>query len=78
MSHILGLDNAVCITLSFLCVIVHQFLAAQDKLMVWVDLRSLVDFFTIAPSFVTLFSRRAWLGKTLIHGSFHKECLLRL
>uniref|UniRef100_A0A8C7D0L3 BK channel n=1 Tax=Oncorhynchus kisutch TaxID=8019 RepID=A0A8C7D0L3_ONCKI len=52
-----------------------RFLAAQDKLMVWVDLRSLVDFFTIAPSFVTLFSRRAWLGKTLIHGSFHKECL---
>uniref|UniRef100_A0A8C7V913 BK channel n=1 Tax=Oncorhynchus mykiss TaxID=8022 RepID=A0A8C7V913_ONCMY len=52
-----------------------RFLAAQDKLMVWVDLRSLVDFFTIAPSFVTLFSRRSWLGKTLIHGSFHKECL---
>nr|XP_029494067.1 calcium-activated potassium channel subunit alpha-1-like isoform X2 [Oncorhynchus nerka] len=34
--------------------------------MVWVDLRSLVDFFTIAPSFVTLFSRRAWLGLRFI------------
>ncbi|XP_031661250.1 calcium-activated potassium channel subunit alpha-1 isoform X2 [Oncorhynchus kisutch] len=43
-----------------------RFLAAQDKLMVWVDLRSLVDFFTIAPSFVTLFSRRAWLGLRFI------------
>ncbi|KAK6313356.1 hypothetical protein J4Q44_G00167030 [Coregonus suidteri] len=43
-----------------------RFLAAQDKLTVWVDLRSLVDFFTITPSFVTLFSRRAWLGLRFI------------
>uniref|UniRef100_A0A673ZR23 BK channel n=1 Tax=Salmo trutta TaxID=8032 RepID=A0A673ZR23_SALTR len=70
---------AFLIDLSFnICHLLYfglRFLAAQDKLTVWVDLRSLVDFFTITPSIVTLFSRRAWLGKTLIHGSFHKECL---
>uniref|UniRef100_A0A4W5RF31 BK channel n=1 Tax=Hucho hucho TaxID=62062 RepID=A0A4W5RF31_9TELE len=61
---------AFLIDLSFnICHLLYfglRFLAAQDKLMVWVDLRSLVDFFTITPSFVTLFSRRAWLGLRFI------------
>ncbi|XP_035641935.1 calcium-activated potassium channel subunit alpha-1-like isoform X3 [Oncorhynchus keta] len=61
---------AFLIDLSFnICHLLYfglRFLAAQDKLMVWVDLRSLVDFFTIAPSFVTLFSRRSWLGLRFI------------
>ncbi|KAL2092181.1 hypothetical protein ACEWY4_011979 [Coilia grayii] len=39
-----------------------RFLAAQDVLQVWVEMKSLVDFFTIPHSFITLFSRRAWLG----------------
>ncbi|KAJ8005849.1 hypothetical protein DPEC_G00122180 [Dallia pectoralis] len=43
-----------------------RFLAAQDKLKFWVDLRSLVDFFTITPSVVSLIYRRAWLGLRFI------------
>ncbi|XP_029572461.1 calcium-activated potassium channel subunit alpha-1 [Salmo trutta] len=61
---------AFLIDLSFnICHLLYfglRFLAAQDKLTVWVDLRSLVDFFTITPSIVTLFSRRAWLGLRFI------------
>ncbi|KAL0979280.1 hypothetical protein UPYG_G00183140 [Umbra pygmaea] len=45
-----------------------RFMAAQNKLTFWVDLRSLVDFFTIPPSFVSLFYRRSWLGLRFIRG----------
>ncbi|XP_036454958.1 calcium-activated potassium channel subunit alpha-1-like [Colossoma macropomum] len=39
-----------------------RFIAAQDELLVWVELKSLIDFFTITPSIISLFTRRAWLG----------------
>ncbi|KAL7836940.1 hypothetical protein AOLI_G00282240 [Acnodon oligacanthus] len=39
-----------------------RFIAAQDKLLAWVELKSLIDFFTIIPSFIGLFTKRAWLG----------------
>ncbi|KAM6965342.1 calcium-activated potassium channel subunit alpha-1-like [Aplochiton taeniatus] len=43
-----------------------RLLAAKDKLKVWVEVRSLVDFFTIIPTFVTLYTYRAWLGLRFI------------
>ncbi|KAL7840004.1 hypothetical protein SRHO_G00266620 [Serrasalmus rhombeus] len=39
-----------------------RFVAAQDELRAWVELKSLIDIFTIIPSFIGLFTKRAWLG----------------
>jgi len=42
----------------FLC----QFIAASEKLSFLVELFSLVDYFTIPPSFVAIYLNRNWLG----------------
>ncbi|XP_035385881.1 calcium-activated potassium channel subunit alpha-1-like [Electrophorus electricus] len=39
-----------------------RFLAAEDKVHAWLDLRSLIDFFTIPPSLFSLLTCQAWLG----------------
>eukprot|EP00118_Oscarella_pearsei_P007407 m.36174 g.36174 ORF g.36174 m.36174 type:complete len:1065 (+) comp32214_c0_seq3:113-3307(+) len=39
-----------------------RFLAADDKLSMWVSLESIVDYFTVPPIIVALASRRYWLG----------------
>ncbi|XP_037387767.1 calcium-activated potassium channel subunit alpha-1-like [Pygocentrus nattereri] len=39
-----------------------RFVAAQNELRAWVELKSLIDIFTIIPSFIGLFTKRAWLG----------------
>ncbi|XP_010289621.1 PREDICTED: potassium channel subfamily U member 1, partial [Phaethon lepturus] len=39
-----------------------RFMAADDKLRFWLELNSLVDFFTIPPVFVSYYLRRNWLG----------------
>ncbi|KAG5280844.1 hypothetical protein AALO_G00064650 [Alosa alosa] len=43
-----------------------RFLAAQDLLQFWVETKTLVDFITIPPSFIMLFTRRAWIGLRFI------------
>ncbi|KFP57952.1 Potassium channel subfamily U member 1, partial [Cathartes aura] len=39
-----------------------RFVAADDKLRFWLELNSLVDFFTIPPVFVSYYLKRNWLG----------------
>ncbi|ESO05600.1 hypothetical protein HELRODRAFT_119046, partial [Helobdella robusta] len=39
-----------------------RFIAASDKLIFLVELYSLVDYFTIPPSFVAIYLNRNWLG----------------
>ncbi|XP_068131053.1 potassium channel subfamily U member 1 isoform X2 [Hyperolius riggenbachi] len=39
-----------------------RFIAADDKLKFWLQMASLVDFFTIPPMFVSVYLRRNWLG----------------
>ena len=45
------------------CVCVCQFIAASEKLSFLVELFSLVDYFTIPPSFVAIYLNRNWLGR---------------
>jgi len=39
-----------------------QFIAASEKLSFLIELFSLVDYFTIPPSFVAIYLNRNWLG----------------
>ncbi|NXK06038.1 KCMA1 protein, partial [Herpetotheres cachinnans] len=39
-----------------------RFVAADDKLRFWLELNSVVDFFTIPPVFVSYYLKRNWLG----------------
>ncbi|XP_050766172.1 potassium channel subfamily U member 1 [Gymnogyps californianus] len=39
-----------------------RFVAADDKMRFWLELNSLVDFFTIPPVFVSYYLKRNWLG----------------
>jgi len=63
-----GLDycNAVCV----------QFIAASEKLSFLIELFSLVDYFTIPPSFVAIYLNRNWLGQSLSPSYIH--CIPRL
>ena len=40
-----------------------QFIAASEKLSFLIELFSLVDYFTIPPSFVAIYLNRNWLGE---------------
>lgn len=40
-----------------------QFIAASDKLWFMLELYSFVDYFTIPPSFVSIYLDRTWIGK---------------
>lgn len=40
-----------------------QFIAANDKLWFWLEVNSVVDFFTVPPVFVSVYLNRSWLGK---------------
>lgn len=40
----------------------NQFVAASDKLWFMLELYSFVDYFTIPPSFVSLYLDRTWIG----------------
>jgi len=48
-----------------------QFIAASEKLIFLVELYSLVDYFTIPPSFVAVYLNRNWLGKL---NTFSQRC----
>ena len=40
-----------------------QFIAANDKLWFWLEVNSVVDFFTVPPVFVSVYLNRSWLGE---------------
>jgi len=40
-----------------------QFIAANDKLLFWLEINSIVDFFTVPPVFVSVYLNRTWLGR---------------
>ena len=42
-----------------------QFIAADKKLSMWLELASFVDFFTIPPVVVTIVTEHTWLGEPL-------------
>lgn len=39
-----------------------RFIAANDKLWFWLEINSIVDFFTVPPVFVSVYLNRTWLG----------------
>uniref|UniRef100_A0A8C2RUT1 Calcium-activated potassium channel subunit alpha-1 n=1 Tax=Capra hircus TaxID=9925 RepID=A0A8C2RUT1_CAPHI len=39
-----------------------NFIAANDKLWFWLEVNSVVDFFTVPPVFVSVYLNRSWLG----------------
>ncbi|XP_075924825.1 calcium-activated potassium channel subunit alpha-1 isoform X2 [Petromyzon marinus] len=39
-----------------------RFIAANDKLWFWLEVNSIVDFFTVPPVFVSVYLNRGWLG----------------
>uniref|UniRef100_A0A8C7G4G8 Calcium-activated potassium channel subunit alpha-1 n=1 Tax=Oncorhynchus kisutch TaxID=8019 RepID=A0A8C7G4G8_ONCKI len=43
-----------------------RFIAANDKLWFWLEVNSVVDFFTVPPVFVSVYLNRSWLGKNEI------------
>lgn len=47
-----------------------QFIAANDKLWFWLEVNSVVDFFTVPPVFVSVYLNRSWLGKSIFSPSF--------
>jgi len=53
-----------------------QFIAASEKLSFLVELYSLVDYFTIPPSFVAVYLNRNWLGELDTLTSFFTDYLV--
>lgn len=55
-----------------------QFIAANDKLWFWLEVNSVVDFFTVPPVFVSVYLNRSWLGKSAYlssHINFFLPCV---
>ncbi|XP_067946179.1 calcium-activated potassium channel slowpoke-like isoform X2 [Watersipora subatra] len=46
----------------FMLYFVLRFVAAQDRLWFLIEIYSWVDYFTITPSFVSIFLNRSWIG----------------
>jgi potassium large conductance calcium-activated channel subfamily M alpha protein 1 len=44
----------------------QQFIAASDKFWFMLEMYSFVDYFTIPPSFVSIYLDRTWIGESLI------------
>nr|QBP05237.1 large-conductance calcium-activated potassium channel 1a [Petromyzon marinus] len=42
-----------------------RFIAANDKLWFWLEVNSIVDFFTVPPVFVSVYLNRGWLDELL-------------
>ena len=47
-----------------------QFIAASDKFWFMLELYSFVDYFTIPPSFVSIYLDRTWIGGSIFCGLF--------
>ncbi|EPQ06750.1 Calcium-activated potassium channel subunit alpha-1 [Myotis brandtii] len=43
-----------------------RFIAANDKLWFWLEVNSVVDFFTVPPVFVSVYLNRSWLAHTSV------------
>ena len=54
----MGNKRCKCHTIQF------QFLAASDKFWFMLDHYSFVDYFTIPPSFVSIYLDRTWIGNS--------------
>ncbi|KAJ7305123.1 hypothetical protein JRQ81_010989, partial [Phrynocephalus forsythii] len=52
----------LCFNLFFLIYFGLRFLAASDKLTFWLELNSIVDFFTITPVCISFYLGKNWLG----------------
>ncbi|XP_029205879.2 calcium-activated potassium channel slowpoke-like isoform X3 [Acropora millepora] len=52
----------IAFNLFFLFYFLLRFLAANDKLVLWLEMLSLVDFLTIPEAFVSIYLRQNWLG----------------
>nr|XP_020641778.1 potassium channel subfamily U member 1 isoform X2 [Pogona vitticeps] len=52
----------LCFNLFFLIYFGLRFLAASDKLAFWLELNSIVDFFTITPVCISFYLGKNWLG----------------
>lgn len=52
-------NSTVCNT----CFFLFQFIAASDKLWFMLEMYSFVDYFTIPPSFVSIYLDRTWIGE---------------
>ena len=50
------------LTLGIFVALDFQLIAANDKLAFWLDVHSIVDYFTIPPAFVGIYLSRQWLG----------------
>lgn len=53
----------ICFFLYFIFVFALQFIAASDKLWFMLEMYSFVDYFTIPPSFVSIYLDRTWIGR---------------
>ena len=60
------LPTLLLLLLFWLYVTVCQFIAASEKLSFLIELFSLVDYFTIPPSFVAIYLNRNWLGMSAL------------
>ena len=49
-------------SLNLLSIFYPQFIAASDKFWFMLELYSFVDYFTIPPSFVSIYLDRTWIG----------------
>ena len=63
------------INVLFMAYFFMRFIAANDKLVFMFQLNSLIDFFTVPPSFVTLILGRAWIGLRYINIDFPSSSL---
>ncbi|TRY68117.1 hypothetical protein DNTS_023812 [Danionella cerebrum] len=52
-----------------------RFIAANDKLWFWLEVNSVVDFFTVPPVFVSVYLNRSWLG-FLLPRALHLHCFI--
>lgn len=64
-SRILSADTMLLILFFCLIFLFPQFIAANDKLWFWLEVNSVVDFFTVPPVFVSVYLNRSWLGKSV-------------
>lgn len=45
---------------------ISQFVAADDKVKFWLEMNSIVDIFTIPPTFISYYLKSNWLGKWIV------------
>ena len=51
-----------------------QFIAASDKFWFMLEVYSFVDYFTIPPSFVSIYLDRTWIGEHISNVMYELMC----